>query len=198
VLSSIWSVILTVLFAVTGGYSLWRWGDAVSTRGSRTDAEAVVDLNHVLMSAAMVIMVWWPSGTVGVLIQIAAFGVFAVIMMLHLTAGDRRHRWSSAAHVIMNTAMIWMLAVMPLLMPHTAGGQHRSGAHHSDSAGPVTTSAAAIPLWAELISWLAVGLLVATAVWWTIRAIRTSTERAHFCCHAAMGAGMATMIGAMA
>jgi hypothetical protein len=191
-------VILTVLFAVTGAYSLWRWGDAVSTRASRADAEAVVDLNHVLMSAAMVIMVWWPSGTVGVLIQIAAFGVFAVIMVLHPTAGDRRHRWSSAAHVIMNAAMIWMLAVMPLLMPHAAGGQHHSGGHHSDSAGSAATSATAIPVWAEVISWLAVGLVVSTAVWWTVRAIRTSSERAHFCCQAAMGAGMATMIGAMA
>jgi hypothetical protein len=198
VLSSTWSVILTVLFAVTGGYSLWRWGDAVSTRDSRTAAEAVVDLNHVLMSAAMVIMVWWPSGPVGGLVQIAAFGMFAVIMMLHLTTGDRRHRWSSAAHVIMNAAMIWMLAVMPLLMPHAADGQHHGRAQHSDPAGPVTASAAAVGVWAEVISWLAVGLMMATAVWWTIRAIRTSAERAHFCCHAAMGAGMATMIAAMA
>lgn len=205
-LTGTWSVILTALFAATGGYALWRWSGAVSARAVRPETDAlpgvspdpVIDLNQVLMSAAMVIMIWWPSGPIGSWLQVAVFAVFAVIMALSgRPAGPGvRHRAGSVAHVIMNLAMVWMLAAMPLLMPRSAGAA--GGHHHGAGGGPIGPAVGQAPLWAVAVSWLATGVTVAVAVWWAVRAIRSRTERLHCCCHAAMGVGMAAMIGAMA
>lgn len=200
-MSATWSVLLTVLFLVTGVYSLWRWTGAVAARGGRR-LEAAIDLNHVVMSVAMVVMVWWPGGTTATVVQSVVFAGFALALGIAVRAGDRLHRFGLVTHVVMNLAMVWMLIMMPLLMggAHADGGGHHHGAaggnHGGAADAPVQAMSA--PGWVEPVSWIAIALMAATAVWWALRAVRAERERAHFCCHGAMGAGMAIMIAAMA
>ncbi len=144
-LTPFWSVVLTVVFAVTGGYSLLRWA---RRRGAPQHAgESLVDLDHLVMGVVMVAMIWRPSGaTVGTVVQIVVFALFAaafVVLLVrrlvgHPAATGRRVGVATAglaAHIATNLAMVWMLAVMPLTMGgarrrHGDGGHAGYGARH--------------------------------------------------------------------
>lgn len=89
-LSPAWSVVLTVVFVVTGVYSFGRWSRAVARgsvgrAGSRSTASTVgqaSELNHLVMSVAMLFMVWRPGQTAGTAVQIMIFVVFAVVFLV--------------------------------------------------------------------------------------------------------------------
>lgn len=200
-MSELWSVMLTVVFVLTGGYSLWRWAGAVASRSGRRE-EATVDLNHLVMSVAMVSMTWWPAGAVAIVVQGLVFAGFALALLPAMVRdGDGSRRLGLAAQLAMNLAMIWMLLAMPWLMAGTATGagqptgHHHGGGHQAAIPTPAGISA---PAWMDAVSWIAVGLMVISALWWGPRAIRAQQHRVHFCCHGLMGVGMAVMIGAMA
>ncbi|MGP5597345.1 DUF5134 domain-containing protein, partial [Brachybacterium alimentarium] len=80
-------------------------------------------MNHLVMSLAMLLMVWRPVGTAGTWIQVALFALFGVVMLLGLpTVHAVGERVAVVSHVMLNAAMIWMLLAMPLLMGHDMGG----------------------------------------------------------------------------
>jgi hypothetical protein len=167
VLTGAWTVALTVVFAATGLYCVWR----LAARRSQGH-ETVVDVSHVLMSPAMLVMLWWPMASTGKWAQIAVFGGLAILFFHHLSGSDTvPERAGAMAHAAMSLGMVWMLVAMPLLM---SGGA-----------------------WTTLLSWVAVGLLAITAGWWLNRAARIPGHRVLCSCHAASCAGMATMLALM-
>ncbi|WP_328999551.1 DUF5134 domain-containing protein [Kribbella sp. NBC_00709] len=162
-----WTTVLTVVFAATGLYGVWR----LSTRRWQ-GIETVVDLSHVLMSPAMLVMLWWPMAATWQWAQIAVFAGLAVVFFYHLSGSETvPERAGAMAHAWMNLGMVWMLAAMPRLMSGDA--------------------------WATMLSWSAVGLLVLTAGWWLVHAARTPGHRTLCGCHGLSCAGMATMLALM-
>lgn len=142
---------LTVLFALTAGYSLLRlWRD----RGAIGCADAVL---HLLMSVAMVVMVW-PWG-MGVLLvpQVALFGAatlwYCAVWLAVVRDGRLVRRlgghpaWHQLAHAAMMAAMVWMLVTMA---PTDAAVAHDGG--HGSHGG--------LDVWLAL---LGVAFLVALA-----------------------------------
>jgi hypothetical protein len=98
----------------------------------------------------------------------------------------------------MNLAMVWMLAAMPLLMGPMGGETSGGHSHHgSGEAMPMPMGSTAIPGWVQAVSWVAVVVLVAVAVWWLVRAVRVDRDRSHLCCHGVMSVGMALMLAVM-
>lgn len=217
-LTPVWSVLLTAVFSLTGIYSLMRLARHTSqptlkpalrsagrpgqpVRAPRPGSEHVIDLNHVVMSVAMVVMVWWPSGPVGTAVQIAVFAAFTAVFGLgaltRTTGATHLGRLGAAAHASMNAAMIWMLAVMPLLMAGMPGPGTASMPGMDMGTGAAGAGGTRVPNWAQDVSWAAVALMVAVAGWWLVHAVRADRDRPHLCCHAAMGTGMAVMLAVM-
>lgn len=222
------SLVFTVVFVVVGLRSLVRFAHATA---EGMGGERAVELCHLLMSLAMVAMTWgWTGGpdSISGIAQIVAFGLFAVLFAVDLLRSSAgRGVAESGYHLLTAAAMVWMVAAMPLLMGMSAdvGGAAAGGQHHGGSSGDVvvTTDAgamtAAAPLWAVVVSWAFVLLLVFAAVYWVPRTIRTPDREAvlvgaggpaagpgpavHECsrldagCHVLMALGMAAMLVAM-
>jgi hypothetical protein len=102
----------TAAFTVTGLSSSVRLF-APAARGAR-----VVALAHLLMSVAMIGMVWgWPApGTPAGIVQLAVFGLLAAVFVLRALRSAERGRDGGAQHLLVLVAMVWMLAAMPWLM----------------------------------------------------------------------------------
>ncbi|HZX01581.1 DUF5134 domain-containing protein [Kribbella sp.] len=176
------SVALTIVFAVSGLYGLWR---VASGRGR--GIETVVDVNHVLMSPAMLLMLWLPSTPGIVWVQIVLFSGLALVFFRHLSVSDGvTARTGVLLHGGMNLAMVWMLAVGTVGM----GGM-------ADMAGMPGMDHAAGPTWTGLLSWSVVGLLVLSAAWWFGRVMWGSGHRILCCCHGLATGGMAGMLALM-
>ncbi|MFP5022763.1 DUF5134 domain-containing protein [Pseudonocardia phyllosphaerae] len=181
------SLLLTVLFVGTGLYALARWSAVVAAR--LTPARRLSELSHLLMSAAMVLMVWsWP-GTAGLSVQLVLFGGFALGFAVDAVR-RYRHRLhgcaGGSAHALMTAAMVWMLAAMPLIMPMPAASSGASGGHaghagHEGMAGmPGAEHVHGGPAgWAVAVTLaLVVGLVVATA-FWAVRAAGAAAHHGH-------------------
>lgn len=180
-----WSVALTAVFAVSGLYCLWR---VASGRGRGMDL--VVDVNHVLMSPAMLLMVWWPSATGSTWVQVVAFSGLALVFFRDLSRShDVTARTAALLHGGMNLGMVWMLAVG---MSSMSGMSDMPGMPEMPEM--VHTGA---QTWGALLSWPVAGLLTLSAGWWFVRALRAPGHRILCCCHALASGGMAAMLALM-
>src|SRR5882757_8455617 len=168
------SVLLTVIFAVTGAYSLLRWAslraDVAGHHGDR-----VAELSHLVMSVAMIAMVWAYGGPIGNAAQIVLFTVLAGYFLTRLPVGRRGARLTGCPapgfHLLMCASMVWMVAAMPLLMrgmpaDSTGGHVHDLPMGGGGSAGQDGQPPAPTPTWAVVVTVaLSVALLVAAGYW---------------------------------
>jgi len=194
VLETPWVPVLTIVFLLTG---LVCVGDLVIRRRgvprdqAFSDAE-LVDINHCVMSVAMILMAWLMVDGPVAWAQVAIFG----ILVLALLPGYGRARGTSErvdvlGHVTQNLAMIWMLAAMPTLMSELGVGGGSGHAHGVAAAGAEPTPT---PAWADMTNVVFVALSTAGALWWLYRAATTSGHRLHLLSYGVMSAGMATML----
>ncbi|HEX4248400.1 MAG TPA: DUF5134 domain-containing protein [Pseudonocardia sp.] len=144
------SVALTVLFAGTGCYSLLRWA-SLRAGAAGHHGDQVAELSHLVMSLAMIGMVWGYGGPVADTVQLVAFGGFSCYFLGRLALGRLAlgrlalgrlglgrlglgwlglGRWRPARpgcpapgfHLLMAGSMVWMVAAMPLLMAGMSTG----------------------------------------------------------------------------
>lgn len=201
VIASPWDIILTVVFLATGVICL---GDLVARRARRAPGvegladEELIDINHAVMSAAMILMVWVAVLDTVTWAQIALFAIFA----LALIPGFRRahglpHRVDLAGHIVLNVAMIWMLAAMPLLMAGMDMAGDEGSAHADHHGSGEEMGLMATPAWADVVNAAFVIVCIVGAVWWLYRAVVAKEHRLHALCHALMAAGMGAMLWLM-
>lgn len=198
------NVVLTCAFALTGLYCLFHLARSRSTAApSRvlTD-EQVVHVNHAIMSVAMILMTWVMFGDALLWMQVALFIVLTGSLVPNwIRARTAVERTDVATHIILDVAMVWMLAAMPLLMAgmdHGSGGDHGNhGSHAEHGHHDMPTAVAATPAWADAVNWLFVVACAVTAAWWVLRGTRSRGHRWHAVCHALMAAAMSVMLVAM-
>lgn len=182
------AVAFTVAFVATGCYALARYVRLSSRTGPDPAASGqarAVELLHLTMSVAMIAMAWGVSGgpeTGSGLVQIAVFGLFALVFAtLAARVRGLARVLPRLVHAAMSAAMVWMVAAMPLLMGHVApaagaeGGHSGHAGHGAAAAAPADMAApipADAPTWAFGVNAAAAALLVAIAVFWTVRAGR--------------------------
>lgn len=172
------SLVFTAVFLATAVYSLVRLAELGAT-GDRSGSRAA-ELTHLVMSLAMIAMAWaWtggPTSPSGVL-QIVVFGAATVWFALRaLTPGHPRA--VAGYHVVMNAAMVWMVAAMPQIMGVSMSADSSGGHHHGDSSAAGSV-AVATPVWVATVTWLFAALLLGTAVLWALRVRRpASADRA--------------------
>lgn len=203
-----WSFVLTAIFLVTAvlcalHLTQSRSASAAATVGSVHAAHhgpiaTAVHVNHLVMSLAMLLMVWRPVGTAGTWVQVTTFALFGVLMLIGLPSVLRTvDRVGLASHVVLNAAMIWMLLAMPLLMGHAMGSSTDAHAAHHGSGDAMAVVMTPTPGWVAVVNWVAVVLSAVVAVWWLERLFRAPSHRVHSACHLLMAAGMALMLPLM-
>lgn len=196
-LTAPWNLILTVVFAFTGVYCLVRLiahrPSAGAPRGPVLESLAI-HLMHLVMSAGMIAMCWMMSiPAASNWAQIVVFTVLALALMPGLwKAALLARRVDLAGHIWLAAAMVWMIAVMPLLMADMSSGEHGGG--HGEAADGAIMMAMSTPLWVDVLNGVFVAGSAAIALWWTYRAATISGERLHALCHCLMAAGMAAML----
>jgi hypothetical protein len=163
------SIVFTVVFAATGGYALYRL--AAQASGADPGVDRTVELAHLLMSVAMIAMVWgWTGGpaTASGIVQLVVFGLFAIWFLAGAVAGSA----TAGLHLVAAAAMVWMVGAMPLLMgvpdPSDAESGMAGMPGMGDSAIPMPSMEPnAPPAWAVSLTVLFALLLVLTAALWT-------------------------------
>ncbi|MFI5825589.1 DUF5134 domain-containing protein [Streptomyces rishiriensis] len=194
-----WNLILTIVFVYTGvvlAISLIAWLRRPRVE-RRFDGEVLADVNHILMSAAMIWMSWSMESELALGLQVALFAALTVGLLLFLPgARTTTQRLDLGWHVVLNAAMIWMLAAMPLLMADMAMGHGTSTDHgmNMDMSGEGHPAMMGTPMWADVVNTVFVVLCVAVALWWVYRAVTAKGHRLHVSVHAVKGAGMAAML----
>lgn len=196
-----WDLILTVVFLITGVICLVdflaRHAKPRQGGGEWGDGD-VVDINHAVMSAAMILMIWVAVIDAVTWAQVVLFAIFAVSLVISLVRATRASsRVDLAGHIMLNGAMAWMLAAMPLLMAGMDMGDAEgaeAGGHHGGGEG---ATFAATPAWADTVNLLFVIACGAYTLWWLYRAATTRGHRLHAFCHALMAAGMGVMLWLM-
>jgi uncharacterized protein DUF5134 len=220
-------VVLTAVFAVTGLYSLVRLSALAS--GAATDGDRMAELSHLLMSVGMLGMAWGRTGGPGTpsgVVQLVVFGLLSAWFLVHVLRRDGHRRVGAAYHLLVQVAMVWMVAVMPALMG-MGGAAPASAAHDHDGHGGTggtgemarMTTSMAPPLWIQVVTVGFVVLLGAAALAWATAAVRParvpvpvapagppvprpaparpSGIRLDAGCHLLMSLGMAGMLMAM-
>nr|WP_260174057.1 DUF5134 domain-containing protein [Nocardioides albus] len=156
-------------------------------------AETVLHLNHALMSAAMILMIWVIVSDVAVWAQLGLFSVLTLVMLLALRrTSDGTRRADLVGHLALTAAMIWMLAAMPLLVADTDPGGGQGHAGHGGSAA--IAPGADAPGWAIMVNSTFVVLCAAGTLWWLLRATVAREHRLPAMVHALMAAAMTTML----
>jgi hypothetical protein len=179
-------VALTAVFAVTGGYSLARISALAS--GAATDGDRMAELSHLLMSIAMLGMTWgWTGepGTPGGVVQLVVFGLLGFWFLVRVLHPDGHRRVGSAYHLVVQVAMVWMVAAMPTLMgmggaaPATATPDH-AGHGAAEGMGEMAGMgmSSAPPLWMQVVTVAFVVLLCAAALAWAAIAVRPAVRPA--------------------
>lgn len=208
VIETPWSFALTAIFLATAvlcALQLAHSRDASagdSRARSRRDGaiSTAVHLNHLVMSLAMLLMVWLPVGAVGTWVQVVIFALFGLLMLSGLPSeASANARIGLSSHVLLNVAMIWMLLAMPLLMGHARGDSDgANAAHHGDVPDDaMAMETLAPPAWASGVNYAAVALSALIALWWTTRLLREPGHRLHTACHLLMAGGMYLMLALM-
>ena len=186
-----WDLLLTVAFVLTGTSGIWT---LVVCPGS--GGQTVLHVNHTVMSAAMILMIWAIVRDVAVWAQVALFALLTLALVPALRkTSDRARRTDLVGHLALNAAMIWMLTAMPLLMTdtHTAGTHTAGHAGHTGAAVSLPPAAAA-PGWAIMINSLFVAACAAGVIWWLLRAAVVREHRLPALGHGVMATGMGTML----
>lgn len=196
-----WDLILTIVFVITGLICL---GDLIARRAGRPARsegladEELIDINHAVMSAAMILMTWVMVIDAATWAQIALFAIFALALLPALSRADGfAPRVETLGHIVLNAAMIWMLAAMPLLMAGAdmgGGGGSAHAGHHDGGDGPMLM---ATPVWADVVNAVFIIACIAGMLWWLYRAVAARGHRLHALCHALMAAGMGLMLWLM-
>lgn len=181
-------------FAVTAVYWAARSARSESVPGRLT---AIL---HVLMSLAMLTMVWSPLPDIPTVAGMTVFAGAAVVS-LALLAAQRESYLEYVYHAGMMATMVWMYAVMGSALiggtPTAGSGESAHAGHHGAMAVPATMTMQP-PSWAAYLN-LAIGLVyLAVAAVWVAHSYRgeAATDSAHR--HGgAMQAVMATATAAM-
>lgn len=200
-----WDLVLTFVFILTGvhhGASLLRGrrGQAVGAVRRRPElrGEDLVDINHMVMSLAMILMIWVTLGDVAIWVQVVLFGVLGASLLPTLRRGAAPiEKVDVVGHVMLDAAMMWMLAAMPLLMTGMENMGAEGGAHadHAGHSAGVMSMPMQTPGWAEAVNSGFVLLCAAGALWWAWRgATAPRHHRLHLLRHAMMSAGMGLML----
>ncbi|HEX2301741.1 MAG TPA: DUF5134 domain-containing protein [Pseudonocardiaceae bacterium] len=173
------AVAFTALFGVTGVFHLRRWV-VLSSAGTVAGQDRAVELGHLLMSLAMIGMVWVWGGSTARWLQTAVFGLLTVLFVARAAAvrsggvGGYGGRAVWGYHALAMGAMAWMVAAMPLLGHGMAAG---GSGHHHDGTATASASAAApmgdAPVWAVSATVLLAGLLAVSTVVWAVVSSRT-------------------------
>ncbi|MFC5062880.1 DUF5134 domain-containing protein [Actinomycetospora atypica] len=171
------SLVFTAVFLATAVYSLVRLAELGAT-GDR-DGSRAAELTHLVMSLAMIAMAWaWTGGPTSPsgMLQLVVFGAATLWFATRaLTPGHPRA--VAGYHVVMNAAMVWMVAAMPQIMGMSTSGDS-SGGHHHGGSSPAGAGAVAVatPVWVAVVTWLFAALLLGTAVLWALRVRRPAAE----------------------
>jgi hypothetical protein len=174
---------LSLVFAVTAGYYVYR----PAARRVGGWKAALDDALHVLMSVAMVAMVWPWGMAVPVMLYIVTFTaamLWFVARALFTTStlnpiGHHDSCGQAWYHAAMMAAMIWMGLAMSVAMTGVPSGKATTGAAAAQmpgmdmGAGPASAGAPSPPpLWIYVPSVaLAIGFGVA-AVWFVVAQLR--------------------------
>lgn len=200
-----WDLSLTLVFLLTGvhhGVSILRRRRGRSARAAGAppglSCGDLVDINHSVMSLAMVLMIWVSLGDVAVWTQVVLFGALGLSLVPELRrAAPSAWRIDLFGHVMLDAAMMWMLAAMPLLMAGmggmgAGGGAHAGHAEHSEGAMNMSMQT---PGWADAVNAGFVLLCAVGVLWWSWRgATARRGHRLHVLRHAMMAAGMGLML----
>ncbi|WP_433576227.1 DUF5134 domain-containing protein [Nocardia brasiliensis] len=188
-----------VCWAVTVGFMVTAvfWATRAAAR-SATVPVRITGLLHVVMSLAMLAMVWPRLPSVATVVGTTFFAV-ATAVFAGLLLARREHRLEHGYHALMMATMVWMYAVMDSSI---VGGTPVTSADGSmNMGGGVTMSMPAtmsmhLPSWAGNLN-LTVGLcyLVLAAIWVAHTYRRASV---HDLTHRRLGAMHALMAGATA
>lgn len=181
-----WDLLLTVAFVLTGTAGIW-----ILVVCPPSSTETVLHLNHAVMSAAMILMIWVIVSDVAVWAQVALFAVLALALLPALRrASDGARRADLVGHLGLNAAMIWMLAAMPLLMADVGGLEGHAGHGSAVAIAPAGDT----PAWAIAVNSLFVAVCAAGVLWWLVRATAVREHRLPAIGHGLMAAGMGTML----
>lgn len=173
------SVLLTVACLATGSWHLGRCIRASDGGGVSALTCRISDFAHVIMSAAMLAMVWpwgmklpaWP--------QLAVFALATVWFLAHAVSALRSQAEpfvQSAPpvhHALTMAAMVWMITTMPSTMA-VSGSSSSSGGHHHSTASATADST---PVFAHVPSAViavnvAIGVFfILSALWWIAAAV---------------------------
>lgn len=105
------SVVFTAMFVATGGWALFR----LALQRADTCVDRSTELAHLLMSLAMLAMVWGVTGGLGSasgIVQVVVFGLFSLWFLTGVLGGHL----PSGLHLASTAAMVWMVVAMPSLM----------------------------------------------------------------------------------
>jgi hypothetical protein len=190
--------LLSAGFAAAGLGSLLALGRASAARA----ADRVSDVFHVLMSVALVAMIWRSEPALAVWFQTGLFGCAVIWFGLASTSGTARS-WPislpGAHHALMAGAMIWMITAMPADMRMSPAGAARTAMPTMSQPSMPALSHPVTPAVVLAVSVLLAAYFALAAIPWFVRSIgpgRRVNGRAA-ASHAAMSAGMAAMLLAM-
>lgn len=215
------AVAFTALFGGIGVFQLRRCA-ALWSQGAVPGQDRVVELAHLLMSLAMIGMVWAWGGPAAWWLQIVVFGLLTLNFVGRATAARTAAVAGGPAswghHALAVGAMTWMVAAMPLL-GHSIGtgglGHDHGGA--VAVAAPAVTPAGDVSLWAVTATVAFAAALALSALVRVTSGVRKSApvpaavsatgaagsheliaepahNRAAGWCHALMSVGMAGML----
>jgi hypothetical protein len=174
------AVVFTVLFGVTAVYYLLRCTALWS--GHLPGQDRAVELAHLLMSLAMIAMVWAWGGLATRWLLVAVFGLLAAVFLARAAASgtaavptDRMMRTMFGYHALAMAAMTWMVAAMPLLGHDHFAAAGGSGHEHGGSgkAQIADTPVGEVQLWAVVVTVMLAVALAACAVAWGVAAARS-------------------------
>ncbi|WP_243790061.1 DUF5134 domain-containing protein [Saccharopolyspora gloriosae] len=216
------SWILTVLFTATAA-----WCAFSATRPALRPSDRLSSVSHLVMSLLMIAMTWPWGMSVPATPQVVLFSV-ATVWFVALTAlrvpcahGYGSPRLAHLHHAVMSAAMVWMVAMMPLLMlgaSDSGGGHHHHSMGVGGGAGVLAAPAAAetTPGAVVAISAVLAAFLVLSSVAWISTAVDTARHTLNTAdttgspadpratrlaldsaCHGAMSIGMGAMLFAM-
>ncbi len=176
------------------------WTTASSTTAGPGPHTRAVELSHLLMSLAMVAMVWMWGGPGARAVQLVVFTGFTAMFLLLGGHAWRAARPDAGAafgyHALMAGSMVWMLAAMSTMTGHSWSGG--AGGGHHDVAGPdvgeLVPAVTVAPLWTVFVTAGLVCGLVAAALAWMRALRRGAGDRAGATAHVLTSAGMAVML----
>jgi hypothetical protein len=179
--------VLSVVFAVTGLYSLVRLSTLAS--GANPGVDRVAELSHLLMSIAMIGMTWgWTGGpgTGSGVLQLGVFGLLGLWFLARVLRPDG-HWLGTAYHLVVQVAMVWMVAAMPTLMGMGGGSTSAPSGHEGHGSSGALPGmgemdgmghADPAPLWTQVVTLAFVVLLAGAAMAWAAAAVRPAVRPA--------------------